>query len=438
MTLVLPKIVGVVGSDDVAAGWAARFLAQGLDVVGLVADDAGEARLRKKVERAWPILVKLGLLPGASRERLRTVIDVAAFGEKVEFVQCGEEIKNYELGITKQDAVHNSSFIIPNSLSSAVPAHITLVIPTYNPPYQHHERVVVAQVNEPVYLSPMVEVWGQEERIVAETAAFYHHLSMQPLISPQPIARRLRTAIQQEAEKLQQEGVPGADIDVVLQFGLGLNWSIGGLDNTIEPGIRDEALLGVMRTLRQYEVGAGKMIMAHDARRYTTVQRHPWQPGQLVDAPLRLYHCDVDANWIDYNGHMTESSYLAAVGDASDALFRYIGIDEAYRASGNSYYTVETHINYYLECGSGDTLAFATQVLDFDARRLHIFHTMTNRATGELVCTTEQMLVHVDTVAGRAAAAKPHVLEALTAVLAAHKQMPIPKEAGRQMRIVKK
>jgi hypothetical protein len=38
-------------------------------------------------------------------------------------------------------------------------------------------------------------------------------------------------------------------------------------------------------------------------------------------------------------------------------------------------------------------------------------------------------------VAGRASAAKPHVLEALTAVLAAHKQLPIPKEVGRQMRI---
>jgi carnitine 3-dehydrogenase len=155
----------------------------------------------------------------------------------------------------------------------------------------------------------------------------------------------------------------------------------------------------------------------------------------VVEAPLRLYRCDVDASWIDYNGHMTESSYLAAFGDASDALFRYIGIDEAYRASGNSYYTVETHINYYLECGSGDTLGFTTQVLDFDAKRLYFFHTMTNGATGELICTTEQMLVHVDTAVGRAAAAKPHVLEALTSVLAAHKQLPIPKEVGRQMRI---
>jgi carnitine 3-dehydrogenase len=232
--------------------------------------------------------------------------------------------------------------------------------------------------------------------------------------------------------------VGAAEIDLVLQFGLGLDWCIGGLSGGVETAVRNEALLSLMRTLRQYELGAGQMIASLDARRYTSEERRRWQPGDLVEAPLRFYRCDVDANWIDYNGHMTESSYLAAFGDASDALFRYIGIDEAYRASGNSYYTVETHINYYLECGSGDTLEFTTQVLDFDAKRLHFFHEMMNSATSELVCTTEQMLVHVDTVAARAAAAKEHVLEALTAVLTAHQQLPVPRQVGRQMRILKK
>jgi carnitine 3-dehydrogenase len=414
----LPETVGVIGSDEVAAGWAARFLAQGLDVVGLVEDGAGEAQLREGIERAWPILVKLGLLPGASRARLGVVTEVAAWAERVNFGQCGMGIGNW--------------------METAVPAPITLAVPTYNPPYQHPGRVVAARVPEPVYLSPLVEVWGQEERIVAETAEFYHHLAMQPVITNQPIAGRLEAALRREAHKLRQEGVDEGQIEAALQYGLALAWSIGGLSGKVAASVRDEALLGMMRTLRQYEVGAGKSIAAHDVRRYTTVEHHPWQPGEGVEAPLRLYRCDVDANWIDYNGHMTESSYLVAFGDASDALFRYIGIDEAYRAAGNSYYTVETHINYYLECGSGDTLAFTTQVLDFDARRLHFFHTMSNSASGQLVCTTEQMLVHVDTAVGRAAAAKPHVLEALTAVLATHKQLPIPKQVGRQMRIVKK
>jgi carnitine 3-dehydrogenase len=425
MTLVLPKIVGVVGSDDVAVGWAARFLAQGLEVVALVGDEAEAVRLRRGVAEVWPILTKLGLLPGASRDNLRVVIDDVEL-ENLSFVQYGMgEIRNDELGMRKEKALHYSALLIHNATPVMVRAH------------------------EPVYLSPLVEVWGEEDAAVA-AADFYRQLSIQPIITKgqtaevsktsavfmsQSVVSRLQTAVQQEAEKLRQEGVSAADIDVALQFGLGLDWVIGGVKGRVEAAVHDEALLALMRTLRQYELGAGQVIAAHDARRYTSVARRRWQAADVVEAPLRLYRCDVDASWIDYNGHMTESSYLAAFGDASDALFRYIGIDEAYRASGNSYYTVETHINYYLECGSGDTLGFTTQVLDFDAKRLHFFHTMTNGATGELICTTEQMLVHVDTMAGRAAAAKPHVLEALTAVLAAHQQLPIPKEAGRQMRI---
>ena len=69
--------------------------------------------------------------------------------------------------------------------------------------------------------------------------------------------------------------------------------------------------------------------------------RYPrWTPGAEIGLPLKLYECPVDPNWIDYNGHMTEASYLTAFGDASDVLFRYVGIDEAYRAAGHSFYTV--------------------------------------------------------------------------------------------------
>ncbi|MFN8439321.1 MAG: thioesterase family protein [Caldilineaceae bacterium] len=163
-----------------------------------------------------------------------------------------------------------------------------------------------------------------------------------------------------------------------------------------------------------------------------------WQPDQPVEAPLRLYRCIVESAWIDYNQHMTEASYLTAFGDASDALFRYIGIDEAYRTAGHSYYTVETHINYYQECKSGAPLTFTTQILDADAKRLHLFHSMFHSTTGDLLCTTEQMLVHVDSQAAKAAPALPHVQEAIEAILAVHQTLPIPKEVGRQMKIVKR
>lgn len=158
-----------------------------------------------------------------------------------------------------------------------------------------------------------------------------------------------------------------------------------------------------------------------------------WQPGVEIAAPLALYSAVVDPAWIDYNGHMTESSYLYVFGEASDALFRYVGIDEAYRAAGYSFYTVETHINYYREVGRGEPLRITTHLLGLDTKRLHLFHAMLHGEAGHLLCTTEQMLVHVDTKAATAAPIKPDVVGALSAIVAAHRVLPIPRQVGRQI-----
>lgn len=157
-----------------------------------------------------------------------------------------------------------------------------------------------------------------------------------------------------------------------------------------------------------------------------------------IDKPLRLYTCAVDPNWIDYNGHMTEASYLTTFGDASDALFRYVGINEDYRASGRSFYTVETHINYYLEVSGGEPLNITTQLLGLDEKRLHLFHSMYHGITDKLVATTEQMLVHVDMRASAGSPIEPNVYKALSSVMKAHKDMPVPSQVGRQMVIRKK
>jgi carnitine 3-dehydrogenase len=135
---------------------------------------------------------------------------------------------------------------------------------------------------------------------------------------------------------------------------------------------------------------------------------------------------------------MSEGSYLWAFGDASDALFRFVGIDEAYRASGHSFYTVESHINYLKEVGTGDRLRYATRILDLDEKRLHLFHEMYHEQTGDLLATTEQMLMHVDSRAQRASPIRPDVFQALSAVAVAHQDAPRPDQAGRTIGIRRK
>ncbi len=164
----------------------------------------------------------------------------------------------------------------------------------------------------------------------------------------------------------------------------------------------------------------------------------PLKLGDAVPAPLDFYHCSVVAEWVDYNNHMTEAAYLTAFGWASDVLFQYIGINDDYRAAGHSYYTVETHIIYEREADFGDKLRVTTQVLDFDAKRLHFNHEMFNIATSQRLSTCEQMLVHVDSQAAKSAPIPESVAKALTAIKQSHSHLPTPPEIGRTMKIVHK
>jgi acyl-CoA thioesterase FadM len=160
---------------------------------------------------------------------------------------------------------------------------------------------------------------------------------------------------------------------------------------------------------------------------------HPparWQPGDAVDAPLDFYRCPVLPAWVDYNHHMTEAAYLTAFGWASDALFSYIGDDDAYRAAGHSFYTVETHIAYLREAAELAPLRITTRVLGLDRKRLHIYQEMFHDTADKLLATTEQMLVHVDMNAARSVAILPEVRAALEAILAAHSTLSPAERAG--------
>jgi carnitine 3-dehydrogenase len=127
---------------------------------------------------------------------------------------------------------------------------------------------------------------------------------------------------------------------------------------------------------------------------------------------------------------MTEAAYLSAFGWASDALFSYIGDDDAYRAAGHSFYTIETHIAYLREAAEHAPLRITTQVLGVDRKRFHIYHEMLHGDDETMLATTEQMLVHVDMNAGRSVPILPEVRAALDAITTAHKALPTPARAG--------
>lgn len=167
----------------------------------------------------------------------------------------------------------------------------------------------------------------------------------------------------------------------------------------------------------------------------------PWDDSAAIPAPLELHETAVLPAWVDYNDHMSESSYLLAFGDSADAFFRFVGIDESYRSAGHSLYTAETHLHHLGEAMAGDRLRMTLQVLDVDAKRVHVFHRMIlcasadSGSTDTVIATAEQMLLHVDTRTGRVTALPPHLSHRLEAIRRAHAALPRPDAVGHVMRI---
>jgi acyl-CoA thioester hydrolase len=168
---------------------------------------------------------------------------------------------------------------------------------------------------------------------------------------------------------------------------------------------------------------------------YENLPSGAWDAGAPINAPLRLHNATVPRAWLDYNGHMSESCYLLVVGDSADAFFRFLGIDDAYRAGGHSLYTVESHLHHLREVSEGDELDLSLQLVDLDDRRLHLFHTTADRASGKSVSTVEQLLVHVDSAEGRSCPLPVYLRDRLRAVQRAHAALPRPSALGHVMGI---
>lgn len=151
-----------------------------------------------------------------------------------------------------------------------------------------------------------------------------------------------------------------------------------------------------------------------------------------VDAPLSLHTGSIRSEWIDYNGHMNVAFYVLVFDHGTDAFLDYLGMDERYRSdTGFTTYVVETHVTYDRELKEGNGFRLETQLLDFDAKRLHYFQTMYHAKAGFLAATTEIMLMHIDTRGPRAAPMPSEVLARVEAVMAAHRALPQPSQAGR-------
>jgi acyl-CoA thioester hydrolase len=156
--------------------------------------------------------------------------------------------------------------------------------------------------------------------------------------------------------------------------------------------------------------------------------------AEAETAPFDAYRDVARAEWIDHNGHMNMGYYLVVFDFATDAWFRYLGLDETYRRQHRATtFCLEAHVSYHREVREGDGLRFTTHLLGYDAKRLHYVHQMYHAADGYLAATNELMSLHVSTETRRGAPMAPAVLARLARVRAAHAAVPAPARIGRRI-----
>jgi carnitine 3-dehydrogenase len=197
--------------------------------------------------------------------------------------------------------------------------------------------------------------------------------------------------------------------------------------------LRDDYLVAIQQVLRQYDIGAGSTLRALEERLYVDAAVRESGSLPAVGQPLMLVSTVVRPEWVDYNGHMSDFRYGQLFGDAMDVLLREVGVDEAYRRAGFTFYTVESHTTHVAEARLNEPITVSTQILAVDDKRLHVFHTVRRRGDAMLIATGEQMHLHVDGRAAKAAPTGAGVRAKLEQMARAHAELPVPAAAGRRV-----
>jgi carnitine 3-dehydrogenase len=483
------KTLGLLGTGVIGGGWAARALHFGVDVIAADVKPEMEEWIRGAVANAEPALARLTSAPLPPKGKLSFTTDLQVMARQADFVQenIPEQLPLKQRMLAEVSRHAAADVIIASSTSGLTPTDLQrdMIAP---------ERFLVAHPFNPVYLLPLVELVGGDKTVpgtIDAAAKFFTFIGMHPLHVrrevPGHLTDRLQEALWREILHLVNDGVATTgELDESIIYGPGLRWAAMGtnliyhlaggesgmrhmlaqfgpclkwpwtkleapeltealIDRMVEgtqaqaagrsirelERLRDDYLVAIQQVLRQYNIGAGATLRALEERLFkdAAAGRAP-QPAER-GRPLRLLDVVVRTEWVDYNRHLSDFRYGQVFGDALDVLFRSVGIDEDYRAAGRAYYTVENHIKHLGEAKAGEPLYVTAQLLAVDDKRLHLFQRLHRGRDDKLIATAEQMYLHVDTKAAKAAPADPKIRAKLESIRSDHSGLPRPPEAGR-------
>src|ERR1700683_1422919 len=379
------RTLGLLGTGVIGGGWAARALHFGIDVVAADTKPQMEDWIRSAVENAEPALARLTFAPLPPKGQLSFTTVRLSMPKQVDFIQenIPEQLELKQRVLADVSRSAPADVIIASSTSGLMPSDLQrdMVAP---------ERFLVAHPFNPVYLLPLVELVGGKlttPKALDAARRFYTYIGMHALTLrhevPGHLTDRLQEALWREILHLVNDGVASTgELDDSIVYGPGLRWAAMGtnliyhlaggetgmrhmlaqfgpclkwpwtkleapelteqlIDRMVEgtqaqaagrsirelERVRDDSLVAIQQVLRQYNIGAGATLRALEERLYAEAA----SSGKQHAAPHELSRIDtqVRPEWVDYNGHMSDFRYLQLFGEAMDALYRRVGIDDA-------------------------------------------------------------------------------------------------------------
>lgn len=148
---------------------------------------------------------------------------------------------------------------------------------------------------------------------------------------------------------------------------------------------------------------------------------------------LLTLETSVDPVWIDYNGHMTEWQYYKVLADAGENFLRALGFTEEYRLQGYSFFSVHGVMRNLKECRVGTPLSVFTEMIAYDAVRLHIYQYVVDKARDLTVATGEHLMLHVDTSRRKRTPMNGYMSSCLEQALGRWRPILRPKGLGAQL-----
>ncbi|MGH1329782.1 MAG: thioesterase family protein [Paracoccaceae bacterium] len=400
--------IAILGLGACGAGWAARLCLMGHDLALFDTDSGASGRVEAAVSRAKIALPGLYDAPLPAMGRLHWHETISQTVERadwiIEALPARLDLKRKALQTVQShcpvEAVITSAGGFPLEEIQACASR--------------PEQVMGAEASDKSALIPFVELAANGRNTASAIAKMTALLEGAGFVvqRSQGLQARFMAALNAEIKTALSEGHDQSEIAAVLSQAIGP--ALAGRAD-------DAALIAMLRARRSsYRADTGPL------RKF---EAKAAQSDDLLSGPVNTLNMAVPMDWTDYNGHMTEAKYLEAFGFATDRFMALVGVDAAYIAKNNSFFTAETHIRHLDEAHIGAPLSITTLCLIGEGKKMSLWHEL--RSEGRLLATAENMMIHVSLETRRAIAPLDPVARRIEAVAAAHAKLPRPKGMGR-------